>query len=303
LSRQRGQILNELHGHLRYRLGELGVWLGIPTAGLFIATPVSFSARSVAFYIATAFLMWHVLLFNDWGGAQRNPGEKRRWGRTGNAVGNHDVFLLGAGVTFVMFMGLYAALSWKLALLGLIAALTSGVYSHPDVHLKEHWLGAMAIHLVGGEVKFLLGYVVSSDAPLRGVLIGLFFALVFGAGHLVHQCIDRSEDLTGRLTTAATRFGVRPVVAVAVSLFFLGHLYVLALGASGVLDWATALVFVVPVPVHLLASIRLLQGREVGEAMLRSYRARYRMLFGLAVCALVFWRIMHASYGGPGWHR
>ena len=49
-------------------------------------------------------------------------------------------------------------------------------------------------HLLGGLLHFLLGYSLFEPIDGRGVLIALFFALTFTAGHLNQEVRDHEGD-------------------------------------------------------------------------------------------------------------
>ena len=50
-------------------------------------------------------------------------------------------------------------------------------------------------HLVGGALHFLLGDRLAHGVDGRGILLSLFFGLVFAAGHLNQEVRDHDADL------------------------------------------------------------------------------------------------------------
>lgn len=177
------------------------IWLGIPFLGALLGEHFTYGPRLFVFIAAMVFAMAHILLLNDWGDLIKNPLERSRY----TQVSNIEVFKfglwVGAVLSFVISVGLYAGLVsfWVLLSFYFMGGSFSILYSHPKIHFKESVVGSTALHFWGGLLQFMLGYLAFSQRWQDGILWGVFFSLVFVAGHLVHECVDVDEDRRGAL--------------------------------------------------------------------------------------------------------
>src|SRR5205807_4490178 len=113
--------------------------------------------------------------------------------------------------TFLLIASLlvFVLISSRVVLLGVVVAVLGFFYSHPKLNFKGTPIASSLPHLVGGLFHFLLGYSVFSPIDSRGVLIALFFALTFTAGHLNHEVRDFELDSKNNARTNAVAFGTR----------------------------------------------------------------------------------------------
>jgi 4-hydroxybenzoate polyprenyltransferase len=267
---------------LRYRVPELPFWLGIPALGLLAADRPVALGRLLAFALADAALMIHLLLLNDWGGLVRNPAEGQRVGLPAVSAEEAEPLRWAALLALALGLALGAALSERHLALLLAGGAMSLLYSHPRTHWKERLGRSLLLHLAFGLAGFGLGYLTAVDALDRRALLGLFFALLLPAGLLVHQAIDVEEDRRGGVVTAAVRFGPRPLALGGLALFALAHLLLVALAVLHAVRFSDAALFSLPVLAHGRLIARLLRRAPPTPAMLRRYRQAYRVLFLLA---------------------
>ncbi|HZS32594.1 MAG TPA: UbiA family prenyltransferase [Methylomirabilota bacterium] len=279
--------------YARRRAPELLVWMGIPLLGAFAAGESIPLGRFVVFVVAMTAAMAHLLLVNDWGGLRRNPLEVKRYRHVADGTALADTLRNGAALTLAagLACGLYLL---PLRMLLVMAGLGIGIsvlYSHPAIHLKEHVIGSKMLHVTGGTVQFLGGYLVFSGHLSRGVAIGLAFGWIIMAGHFFHECIDAESDRAHDVHTWATRWGVRHCARVGLLMFVCAHAYLLILTELTVLSWADAWVFSVPVAAHACFAGRILRDQDDLARTLRRYRLSYRTMYALSSAAFVWVRL------------
>jgi len=278
--------------YLQYRWKELPIWLGIPTLGIFSTYAPITLERTALFYLAIIFSMCHVLLFNDWGDLIKNPHENNRYNYKGN-ITPFIQWLYWSSVIFGLLCLLcYMLLSRKMFYLAILGIAISLLYSHPRTHVKESLLGSSFLHLMGGEIQFLLGYMAFASLDIRGLLLGLFFSMIFTAGHFIHECIDIKEDLQGQIKTRATCFGVTPILMTGFKVFFFSHFYWLCLAIFDIISLLAFILFTLPLFIHLFYFYNIRSSEIIERGFILRYRWRYRTVY--AICMVGF--VLHSVY-------
>lgn len=237
--------------YVRYRVLEFPIWLGVPVLGACYARGPFFDRIFVWFLAGTACFMAHILLFNDWGGMIKNPLEAKRYNPDCKEILDKNLLLYGAILCFALSVFFYVKVKPILVALLLAGGILSFLYSAPGTHWKERLLFSKGLHLLGGEVKFLMGFCAFSTDLIRGIMIGLFYAAIFVAGNLVHECIHLEQDRQGRLKTAAVGMGAGPLLGSAWFLFLATHGYFLVLATIKVITWEDCAIFSAPILLHL----------------------------------------------------
>jgi 4-hydroxybenzoate polyprenyltransferase len=184
-----------------------------------------------------------------------------------------SIFLLIASLL------VFTLISLRVVLLGVIVAVLGFFYSHPKLNFKGTPIASSLPHLFGGIFHFLLGYTVFLPIDSRGVLIALFFALTFTAGHLNHEVRDFDLDSKTKARTNAVAFGKRPTFVAGLIVFTLAYLCLILLTGfylilAPLLFW-TAILFY---PLHLFWSVRALRA-DLRPQALRRFQIQYRSLY------------------------
>jgi len=229
----------------------------------------------------------HVFVFNDWAGHSSDIRDPRRAifvfarrGITSSQVARvATALLIFANVVF-------AAVSGPAMLLGAAIAALSLLYSCSASFGKSTPIVASIDHLLGGALHFLLGYTLSRPLDASGLVISLFFGLVFAGGHLNQEVRDYEGDLLNGIRTSAVVFGCRRTFLASLFTFTTAYAILAGLAALGILPrlllWSTILW-----PLHVAWSLRALQ-RGLGFETALWMQRRYRLLFaciGLAMLA------------------
>lgn len=265
----------------RLRFQDILVLQGAPVMGLLFGwqsgEPVS-ALRLGLFLLANWLLVAHVFCLNDWAGARTDASDPNKvkgpiaaWEATRPAMG-----LLG-GVFGGLSLVLFARLAWPSAVMaGLIVAL-SLIYSHPRTAGKGMPVLSSILHASGGILHFLLGYGFWHAVDLPGVLVGLYFGLVFTAGHLTQEVGDHDADRRSGIATNAVRFGQSRAFKAGFILSSLSYGLLAGLAWSGTVPRALLLVLV-GYAFQAVFFGRALRAGLTFDRVSR-YRAAYRVLY------------------------
>jgi 4-hydroxybenzoate polyprenyltransferase len=221
-----------------------------------------------------------VFVFNDWAGYAsdlrdplRSPHVFARAGIARREVAWTAFILLASALLAFAAVGIATlALGAAIAVLGLL-------YSSSPLLGKGTPIASSINHLLGGTLHFLLGYTVTHALDTSGACIGLFFGLVFAAGHLNQEVRDYEGDRLNGIRTNAVAFGYRNAFVASLFTFMAAYAMLTALAASGrvprLLLWS-------PVAglVHLAWFVQALRRGPGAESALWIQR-RYRWLFAL----------------------
>ena len=222
----------------------------------------------------------HIFVFNDWAGY---AGDLRDPLRAPHVFSRHGIgkreVLVAAMTLLVVAMLAFAAVGLHALLFGAAIAALGFLYSGSPVLGKNTPVASSINHLVGGTLHFLLGYTLFHVLDAHGVAIGLFFGLVFAAGHLNQEVRDYDGDRINGIRTNAVAFGRRQAFVASVITFTAAYAMLAGLAAFGVLP---KLLLWSPVAwlLHLAWSVHALRrglSFETAEWMQR----RYRWLFAL----------------------
>src|SRR6185295_13969276 len=119
--------------------------------------------------------------------------------------------------------------------LGAAIAALSLLYSCSPRFGKSTPIVASINHLLGGMLHFLLGYTLTRDIDARGLVISLFFGLVFAAGHLNQEVRDYDGDRLNGIHTSAVVFGRRRAFLASLCTFTAAYAILAGLAALRIL--------------------------------------------------------------------
>ena len=273
---------------IRYR--EVLILQGAPLMG------AAFSLRAltsqaigelVLFLVASFLLVAHIFSFNDWAGASmdRNDPNRAQTVFSTKGVTPRDVLLLSA-VLLALSLLLFAHFSRQTLVLAIAIAALGVFYSHPRLNGKGTPIISSCPHLVGGVLHFLLGYSLFSPIDPSGILIGLFFALTFTAGHLNQEVRDYDGDRLNGVHTNAVAFGKTPAFLAGLVVFTLAYTDLFFLAGMGIVPAALAIMPLVLYPIHVVWSVRTLRA-GLSFTNVSRFQGRYRMLYGVIGLAIV----------------
>ena len=228
----------------------------------------------------------HVFVFNDWAGHVSDLRDPRRVKLVFDQPGLNRRHFARVAVALLIFANVaFAAIGSQAMLLGAGITALSLLYSGSPSFGKTTPVAASLNHLLGGVLHFLLGYTLCHALDARGVLISLFFGLVFAAGHLNQEVRDYESDLLNEIRTSAVVFGCRRTFLASLSIFTAAYAILFTLAALGILPrlllWSV-FVWLLQV-VWSLQALRRGLGFETALWMQR----RYRLLFAFIGIAML----------------
>ena len=281
---------------IRYR--EVLILQGPPLMGLVFSmtalTPQAIGA-AVLFGVASYLLVAFIFSFNDWAGVStdRNDPTRSTTLFSTKGVTPRDMLVLSAALLALSLL-LFAQLSRQAVLLAIAIAALGVFYSHPALNGKGTPVISSCSHLVGGLLHFLLGYSLFAPIDRSGILIGLFFALTFSAGHLNQEVRDCDGDRLNCVHTNAVVFGKAPAFLGGLALFTLAYADLVLLAVTGVVPAALAIVPPVLYPIHVVWAVRTLRAGLSFENVSR-FQRRYRLLYGVIGLAIVLALLLRHS--------
>jgi 4-hydroxybenzoate polyprenyltransferase len=223
----------------------------------------------------------HIFVLNDWAGRASDIRDPRRSelvysreGISGGQVVGVAVALLAVAAVALAFVGGMAVL------LGAVITILSLLYSFSSFFGKNSPVVGSMNHLVGGSVHFLLGYTCFHVLDMNGVAIGLFFGLVFAAGHLNQEIRDHEGDRLNGIRTSAVVFGCGRVFLASVLVFTAAYTTLALLGGLRILSPLVLLCALLACPLHVIFYRQAVR-RGVGFETAVWMQRRYRLIFAL----------------------
>ena len=246
------------------------------------------SALSVLLLALAGFLLVaHIFTFNDWAGIASDSNDPNKSANVFSTRGitPRGVLLLSAGLLAASLL-VFALLPGRTFLVAVAIAALGLFYSHPSVNAKGLPLVSSSPHLIGGTLHFLLGYSLFGAVDRRGILIALFFALTFTAGHLNQEVRDYDGDRLNGLLTNAVAFGRTAAFVAGFLGFTLAYGDLVVLAHAGLVPAPLGTVPLVLYPLHVFWSARTLRAGLSFENVSR-FQSRYRMLYALIGLTMV----------------
>jgi 4-hydroxybenzoate polyprenyltransferase len=245
------------------------------------------AARLAVFTLASVLLVAHVFSLNDWAGAHSDALDPKKSADAFLAKGlsRRGMGYLSTGLLAASLF-LFASLRAQTFLLAAAIAVLGAIYSLPAVNAKGTPVFSSVPHLVGGTLHFLLGYSLFASVDSRGVLLALYFALTFTAGHLNQEVRDHDGDRMNGIQTNAVSFGKRAAFLAGLAIFTLAYADLVLLARMGLvaapLGWLAAALY----PAHASWSLATLRSGLTFESVSR-LQTRYRLLYGIIGLAMV----------------
>ena len=178
----------------------------------------------------------HIFVFNDWAGYEDDLRDPLRAPQVFSRQGIGRGEVLGAALLLLLVATIALAVAGTLALLlGAAIAALGFLYSASPAFGKSTPVAASLNHLVGGAIHFLLGYTLAHPLDASGLCVGLFFGLVFAAGHLNQEVRDYQGDLLNGIRTNAVAFGRRPAFLASLLAFTAAYAMLVGLAVLGIL--------------------------------------------------------------------
>ena len=228
----------------------------------------------------------HIFVFNDWAGHSSDIRDPRRAGLVFSSRGISSGQVARVATALLIFANVaFAAVGRPAILLGAAIAALGLLYSCSPSFGKRTPIVGSINHLLGGALHFLLGYTLSRPLDASGLVISLFFGLVFAGGHLNQEVRDYEGDLLNGIRTNAVAFGCQRTFLASLCTFTGAYAIVTSLAALGILPRLLLLSPIVWL-LHVAWSLQALQ-RGLGFETALWMQRRYRLLFALIGLAML----------------
>ena len=150
----------------------------------------------------------------------------------------------------------------------------------------RHFASTRAPEVLALQASPILGSFLGGFSLERcGLVISLFFGLVFAGDHLNHEVRDYEGDLLNGIRTSAVVFGCRRTFLASLCTFTAAYAILAGLATLGILPrlllWSPIMWFL-----HVAWSLRALQ-RGLGFETVSWMQRRYRLLFALIGLAML----------------
>lgn len=242
--------------------------------------------RSGLLLLGSLALTAHIFVYNDWAGHSSDIRDPQRamlvFARQG--ISRRDV--ASVAIALLIFANIaFAAVGGLAVLFGIAIAAISFLYSSSANFGKSKPIVGSINHLFGGSLHFLLGYTLFHALDANGLVMSLFFGLVFAGGHLNQEVRDYEGDLLNGIHTTAVVFGRQRTFLASLCTFTAAYAIAAGLAALGILP---KLLLWSPIAwlLHLAWSVRALQ-RGLGFETTLWMQRRYRLLFALIGLAML----------------
>jgi 4-hydroxybenzoate polyprenyltransferase len=237
-------------------------------------------------YLGSLALTAHIFVLNDWADYSSDIRDPRRTTLVFARQGISSRQVAGVAIALLIFANVaFAAIGRLTLLLGTAISALSFLYSCSLRFGKRTPIVGSINHLLGGALHFLLGYTWAHSLDARGIIISLFFGLVFAGGHLNQEVRDYEGDLLNGIHTTAVVFGCQHTFLASLFTFTAAYTIVTGLAALGILPrlllWSPIVWLL-----HIVWSLRALQSGLGFETALWMQR-RYRLLFALIGLAML----------------
>jgi len=228
----------------------------------------------------------HIFVFNDWAGYDSDLHDTRRADLVSARQGISRRDVAGAAIVLLILANIaFAVLGILPILLGCAIAALGFLYSSSAGFGKGRPVMGSLNHLFGGVLHFLLGYSLVHTLDANGLMLSLFFGLVFAGGHLNQEVRDYESDFHNGIRTSAVVFGRQRVFLASLCTFTVAYAIPAILAALGILPglllWSPVLWLL-----HVAWSLRVLQ-RGLGFETAVWMQRRYRLLFALIGLAML----------------
>lgn len=230
------------------------------------------------------FLMAHIFCLNDWADEvvdAQDPRKRDNNFLAKNVTGLEMLYL--AVVLGAASLLLFAILSYQLLILTFLGIVLSLLYSFPIPNFQGKRIPFLSsvLHIIGSLITFLLGYALFAEIDAGGLSIGIYFSLIFVAGHLMQEVQDWAGDRANGIRTHAVRFGPKATFAAANVIFSLSYVYLFWLAQVGYIP-AFLRYIILFYPIYIMMAWQVSQKGLAFDSMNR-FRDGYRLLYAVIV--------------------
>jgi 4-hydroxybenzoate polyprenyltransferase len=180
----------------------------------------------------------------------------------------------------IMTVALLYFFSWEIRFTAISMVIIWGIYAWPRIGLKSIPVVGLVVAFVAQLAHFHLGYLMFENLSSDSMLIAIYFALLFTAGHALHEVIDFEADRKVQLNTSAVYFGKDKLENLSIIIFALAAVFWVIIYLSGVINLFQCISYI------LAFLLQLASWKVVGENKFL-YRKSYLLYYFIATMAIV----------------
>ncbi len=216
-----------------FRLIDAAIFTAIPALGIFLAMQhvqiQHIDYLKLLLYIFAVYLLaMHVFLINDWADYYHDKNDVDKIRHQGFSKGSSVRTLLILAICTGFFsLALLLYFSAEAFLTGIALFMLSLLYSTSSFYLHGKAVPVLSslLHLSGGLLAFILGYLFYGQYYSGILFVGLMFGVFLSAGHLFQEIQDAQGDKANKIPTIANTLGKRVSAMLGLGLFFSGHAF------------------------------------------------------------------------------
>lgn len=279
------------------RLIDAALFTAIPVIGMLLSIYhnhfTHIDLYSVFMYIVPVFVLaLHVFFLNDWADFTRDRNDKLKKPHPFYSPGiSKKVIIILVMVTGLVSMIWLLYFSIQSFVIGLFLILFSLFYSTSGFYFHGKGLPGVAtlLHITGGMLAYMLGYIYYGEIQTGAILTGLMFGIFLSAGHLFQEIQDVEGDRKNQIRTVANSTGKKAAAWLGLSLLLCGHALLQYLVYSGVFPAVSVFNWMAfgLVAAFILLSIQ----KALDNSSVKLLRCRYRIVyavFGLYMVIKIF---------------
>jgi 1,4-dihydroxy-2-naphthoate octaprenyltransferase len=134
------------------------------------------------------------------------------------------------------------------------------------------------LHGIGATLGFKFGFLYQGEWSVTALIFGLYFGIVYAAGHLNHEITDFDSDKKSGVPTHAVLFGKLKAFQASFILFSVSFLYIFILSVYGILPSFLIFAIAIVYPFYLFFYIGVLR-KKLNYTSMINFRTQYRILF------------------------
>ncbi len=224
-------------------------------------------------------LLGHAFLSNDWSHYSYDKLDinKKERPLIKGEISLTEVKILSI-ILLILSLSLASYLSFITFLIAAGVIILNYMYSGNMFFLKSVPVVSSVIHGIGATLGFLIGYTFQGNIDLNGVWFGIFFGIIYAAGHLNHEISDFESDQKSGIITNTKVFGKKKSFIASFILFSLSFIYIFILVLFELLPSFLLVGILAFYPLYIFSFLITLKSKLDYKSMIE-FRRRYRTIF------------------------
>jgi len=170
---------------------------------------------------------------------------------------------------------------WEVSVTAGLMILIWGIYASPNIGLKSIPILGLVVAFIAQLLHFHLGYLVFASVSVFSMVISIYFALLFAAGHALHEVIDYEADKEAKLNTSAVYFGRQVLDYTSLFIFAAAAIYWTVIYHYHVINFVTWICYFAAFLLQLIAWVLYNKSQQF------VYRRLYMVFYFVATIIII----------------